>query len=143
MDISINPFDTFLEVGDKCSYMLSVDDYAQGDMIELSAIDSVKIDLVLFHGGYSLGSSQHRTPLENGKRYLIDGTQKLFLMADTASSTKQGKPYFSLAMKKIVGGGAQNVESVSEAVSSLTDTSILSSHLNASPITITNTVMEE
>jgi hypothetical protein len=46
-----------MEVGDKCSYLLSVDDYQTGDMIELAAIDSVKMDLVLFHGGYSLGSA--------------------------------------------------------------------------------------
>ena len=57
IDISINPFEAFLETGDKCSYLLSVDEYGSGDMIELSAIDSSKIDLVLFHGGYSLGSS--------------------------------------------------------------------------------------
>lgn len=120
IDISINPFDTFLETGDKCSYLLSVDEYAKGDMIELSAIDSSKIDLVLFHGGYSLGSSQHRTSLDNGKRYLIDGSQKLFLMADTLASNKQGKPYFSIAMKKITSGAQGNiVTNVSEAVSSL------------------------
>ena len=67
-------------------------------------------------------------------------------MADTTTSDIQGKPYFSLAMKKIVNGGAQAgsaSDSVSEAVSSLTDTSILSAHIGSSPITITNTVMEE
>ena len=89
-----------METGDKCSYLLSVDSFAQGDMIELSAIDSYKIDLQLYHGGYSLSSSQHRTHLENGKKYLIDGSQKLFLMVDTVYFPFKGKPYFSLAMKK-------------------------------------------
>lgn len=46
-----------MQVDDKCSYLLSVDEYKQGDMIELSAIDSLKMDLVLYHGGYSLGSA--------------------------------------------------------------------------------------
>ena len=57
IEISINPFEAFMQVDDKCSYLLSVDEYKQGDMIELSAIDSLKIDLVLYHGGYSLGSA--------------------------------------------------------------------------------------
>ena len=57
IDIAINPFDTFMEPGDKCSYLLSVDDYSEGDMIELSAIDTSKMELVLFNGGYSLGSA--------------------------------------------------------------------------------------
>ena len=70
----MNPFETFLEVGDKCSYLLSVDDYQQGDVIELGAIDAVKMELILFTGGYSLGSAHQRTVLENGKRYHIDGT---------------------------------------------------------------------
>jgi len=57
IDISVNPFDTYLEAGEKCSYLLSVDKYEAGDMIELSAIDSSKVDLILFHGGYSMASS--------------------------------------------------------------------------------------
>jgi hypothetical protein len=74
IDISINPFETFMAEGDKCSYLLSVDDYQTGDMIELSAIDSLKMDLVLYHGGYSLGSATQRTVLKNGQRYQVDGT---------------------------------------------------------------------
>jgi len=74
IDISINPFQTFMAPGDKCSYMLSVDDYDDGDMIELSAIDSNKMDLIIYHGGYSLTSASQKTILQNGKRYLIDGT---------------------------------------------------------------------
>lgn len=74
IDISVNPFETFLETGDKCSYMISVDEYQEGDVIELGAIDSVKMELVLFTGGYSLGGSHLETELENGKLYHIDGT---------------------------------------------------------------------
>ena len=55
--VSINPFETFLTEGDKCSYMLSVDDYEQGDAIELSAIDYVRMELTLFHGGYSYATA--------------------------------------------------------------------------------------
>lgn len=143
IDISINPFETFMSPGDKCSYLLSVDDYEQGDMIELSAIDFVKMELVLFHGGYSLGSATMRTPLENGKRYLVDGTQKLFLMANTLqnSSDYASKPYFSLAMKKVGAAaiGAANEEDLDSKLVTqrLTDESILSTQLAAKPITLT------
>lgn len=140
IDISINPFETFMSPGDKCSYLLSVDDYEQGDMIELSAIDSVKMELVLFHGGYSLGSATMRTVLDNGKRYLVDGTQKLFLMANTVDamgSQFSSKPYFSLAMKKIPNGAdlaSPDDISIALAGSKLQDESILSSQTSASPI---------
>ena len=63
IDISVNPFETFMQTGDKCSYMLSVDDYQKGDVIELSAIDSVKMELALYTGGYSLGSAHQKTIL--------------------------------------------------------------------------------
>lgn len=74
IDISVNPFETFLQTGDRCSYLLSVDEYEEGDVIELGAIDSVKMELILFTGGYSLGSAHLETVLENGKRYHMDGT---------------------------------------------------------------------
>ena len=91
-------------------------------MIELSAIDSNKINLQLYHGGYSLPSSQHQTHLENGKRYLIDGSQKLFLMVEAVYTPSQGKPYFSLAMKKVKDSSfAQE----SETMATLMDASIL------------------
>jgi hypothetical protein len=57
IEISINPFQAFMQVDDKCSYLLSVDEYKQGDMIELSSIDSLKMELVLYYGGYSLSSA--------------------------------------------------------------------------------------
>lgn len=140
VDISINPFDTFMDTGDKCSYLLSVDEFSQGDRIELSAIDSSKIDLQLFHGGYSLASSLHRTHLENGKRYLVDGSQKLFLIADAVHTPSQGKPYFSLAMKKIAGS---SITEVNEAIASLTDTSILADAIHEDPLTVTTTITVE
>jgi len=83
IDISINPFETFMAAGDKCSYMLQVESYEEGDMIELSAIDSVRTDLFLYHGGYSLASAAKKTKLQNGKQYKIDGSQNLFLIAAT------------------------------------------------------------
>ena len=43
LDISINPFETFMTEGDKCSYMLDVERYEAGDAIELSAIDYHKM----------------------------------------------------------------------------------------------------
>lgn len=104
IEISVNPFETFLQKGDKCSYLLSVDDYQQGDMIELGGIDQVKMELVLYTGGYSLGSAHQRTVLEHGKRYHVDGTQKLFLMANTIDTQQIGKPYFRLLMKKVPNG---------------------------------------
>ena len=121
-----------METGDKCSYLLSVDSFAQGDMIELSAIDSNKINLQLYHGGYSLSSSQHQTHLENGKRYLIDGSQKLFLMVETVYTPSQGKPYFSLAMKKVKDSSF--VEE-SETMATLMDASILEQMVSYDPIT--------
>jgi len=63
------------------------------------------MDLVLFHGGYSIGSASERTVLSNGKRYLVDGTQKLFLMVSTNAKSNSGKPYFSLAIKKLANLG--------------------------------------
>jgi len=108
-----------MQVDDKCSYLLSVDEYKQGDMIELSAIDSLKMDLVLYHGGYSLGSASQKTKLANGKRYLIDGTKKLFLLANTVNSSAIGKPYFSVSMKKISNASA--VSKAAEGVISILD----------------------
>ena len=115
-EVSINPFETFMAPGDKCSYLLQVDDYEAGDVIELSGIDSVRMELTLFHGGYSLGSSTQKTQLENGKRYLLDGTQKLFLMTNTVDSGYFGKPYFSLALKKLPSGAIASDEDSIEVV---------------------------
>lgn len=44
-------------MGDKCSYLLSVDEYSDGDTIELTVTDAVKNRLTLFYGGYSLASA--------------------------------------------------------------------------------------
>ena len=105
IDVGINPFETFMEKGDKCSYMIQVDDFEEGDMIELSAIDKKQMDLVLFSGGYSLTTSTNRVELANGTKYLLDGTQKLFLIADTLGADADSqltcagggisKPYFT------------------------------------------------
>lgn len=113
--------------------MLSVDDYEKGDMIELSAIDSNKMDLVLFHGGYSLASANQRTLLENGKRYLIDGTQKLFLMANVNDRNSSRKPYFSLAVKKIPD---KAVATSADLLSKIDDKTILSETISANPLTV-------
>ena len=49
-------------------------------------------------------------------------------MADAVQTPAQGKPYFSLAMKKITGSA---ITEVNEAVASLTDTSILADAIHA------------
>ena len=46
-------------------------------------------------------------------------------------------------MKKVSSSVVNRADAVSEAVETLTDTSILSTHTVASPITIINTVIEE
>ena len=105
-------------------------------MLELSAIDSVRMDLILFHGGYSLGSSVHRTKLQNGKRYLIDGTQKVFLVAETQDSIGRqsfGKPYFSMAVKKVKG---EAVAPATDIIDELEDTSILTRSMTVTPLLV-------
>ena len=59
------------------------------------------MELVLYHGGYSLASSTDSIKLEDTKRYIVDGTQMLFLITNTAQNNLHGKPYFSLAVRKI------------------------------------------
>ena len=61
-------------------------------------------------------------------------------MADTVHSPVQGKPYFSLAMKKVT---TTSPIDVSEAVESLQDSSILGSMVSVDPLEITNTVIIE
>ena len=61
-------------------------------------------------------------------------------MADTVHTPAQGKPYFSLAMKKITGSA---ITEVNEAVASLTDTSILADTIHEDPLTITTTITVE
>ena len=62
-------------------------------------------------------------------------------MADTVASPAQGKPYFSLAMKK-VKGSATAEENV--AVATLTDTSILAESVHEyDPLTVTTTTVIE
>ena len=61
-------------------------------------------------------------------------------MADAVHTPAQGKPYFSLAMKKITGSA---ITEVNEAVASLTDTSILADAIHEDPLTITTTITVE
>ena len=119
--------------GDKCSYMLQVESYEEGDMIELSAIDSVRTDLYLYHGGYSLASAAKKTKLQNGKQYKIDGSQNLFLIAATNDIGQFGKPYFSLSVQK-VPDSAPVVSS--DVIDELEDASILAQTVSVDPLVI-------
>ena len=56
-------------------------------------------------------------------------------MVDTVHSPAQGKPYFSLAMKKIKGSPTAEQN---ETVATLTDASILESVIAYDPLTVTS-----
>ena len=93
------------------------------------------MSLVLFSGGYSLGTSLNRIELESGTKYLLEGTQKLFLIADTAEdSTVFTKPYFTLQMKKVRDVAGATSESSETAMTNLDDTSILASTITVNPL---------
>lgn len=114
-------------------------------MIELSQIDSVKMNLVLFSGGYSLTTSTNRLELASGTKYMLDGTQKLFLIADTLDvdqmTTAFTKPYFTLQMKKIPDAAAASAPSSASA--HLEDTSILANTITVAPLTETLETVHE
>ena len=144
IEVGINPFETFMAKGDKCSYMIQVDDYQDGDMIELSQIDSVKMNLVLFSGGYSLTTSTNRLELVSGTKYMLDGTQKLFLVADTLEEDQLAafsKPYFTLQTKKVPDAAAATGPSPASA--HLEDTSILANTITVAPLTETLETVHE
>ena len=67
-----------------------------------------------------------------GKNYVIDGKQKLFLMVDTLQGSGEfGKPYFSLAMRKVPGAIA-----IEPTTAALADSSILRGEVAVDPISI-------
>ena len=133
-EISVSPVNTAQLVGDKCSYLLSVDEYSDGDQIELTVTDAVKNRLTLFYGGYSLASASKRISLEDGQRYQLDGTQMLFLVTETIQSEDSmdfSKPHFNIQMKKMAGK-VPNTESTS-----LNDADILSNPIIVEPLVVT------
>ena len=86
----------------------------------------------MYHGGYSLQTAIQKTVLEMGKNYVIDGKQKLFLMVDTLQGSGEfGKPYFSLAMRKVPGAIA-----IEPTTAALADSSILRGEVAVDPISI-------
>ena len=71
--LAIDPAQAYLPAGDICSYMLTAGDFEEGDMVEISGVDTHLVDLTLFFGGYSPTSSNKALRLTSGKRYMLDG----------------------------------------------------------------------
>ena len=92
--LSIDPSNAYLRSGDKCSYMLSVDNFQPGDYIEIYGVHTHLTDLTLFFGGYSPISSNKSLKLTNGKKYMLDGSQQLFVILNVTAEDASEKPYF-------------------------------------------------
>ena len=67
---------------------------------------------------------------------MIDGTQKVFLVAETQDSIGRqsfGKPYFSMAVKKVKG---EAVAPATDIIDELEDTSILTRSMTVTPLLV-------
>ena len=69
----VEPTSAFLTTDHICSYMLTIENYQDGDMIEISGVDAHLTGLTIFFGGYSPLTSNKSLKLANKRRYLLDG----------------------------------------------------------------------
>ena len=72
--LTVEPTSAFLSTDHICSYMLTIENYQEGDMIEISGVDAHLTELTIFFGGYSPVTSSKSLKLANKRRYLLDGT---------------------------------------------------------------------
>ena len=69
----VEPTSAFLTTDHICSYMLTIENYQEGDMIEISGVDTHLTELTIFFGGYSPLTSNKSLKLANKRLYLLDG----------------------------------------------------------------------
>ena len=72
--LTVEPTSAFLSNDHICSYMLTIENYQEGDMIEITGVDAHLTELTIFFGGYSPVTSSKSLKLANKRRYLLDGT---------------------------------------------------------------------
>ena len=80
--MTVDPTSAFLGAEHICSYMLTVDNYREGDMIEVFGLDSYLTEIPVFFGGYSPVTASKSIKLSNNRRYKLDGSQQQFLIVE-------------------------------------------------------------